>query len=97
MASLAPRRVLRAQAGCTSARARSTCQARAPAHPGASLQEELDAEMDAYFLKGDPKTAHSRLNEDLDDYFKQKPAAAAPAAAPPAEPVAVAEGEGAKQ
>lgn len=38
-------------------------------------KEELDAEMDTYFLK-DEKTAAQRLNADLDDYWKQKPAAA---------------------
>lgn len=54
------------------------------------LQEDLDAEMDAYFLK-DSKTAAQRLDTDLDAYFKEKPAEAA------AQPAAVAEGEGAKQ
>lgn len=35
--------------------------------------EQLDAEMDAYFMK-DEKTAAQRLNTDLDDYWKNKPA-----------------------
>lgn len=35
--------------------------------------EQLDAEMDAYFLK-DEKTAAQKLNNDLDDYWKNKPA-----------------------
>lgn len=39
-------------------------------------KEELDAEMDAYFLK-DEKTAAQKLNSDLDDYWKVKPAAEA--------------------
>ena len=43
--------------------------------------------MDAYFMK-DAKTATQKLDTDLDDYFKNKPAEAA------AEPIA--EGEGAK-
>lgn len=43
-------------------------------------KEELDAEMDAYFLK-DEKTAAQRLNADLDDYWKAKPTAEAEAEA----------------
>ena len=31
-------------------------------------KEELDAEMDDYFLKGDEKTAQKKLNDDLDEY-----------------------------
>lgn len=31
-------------------------------------KEELDAEMDEYFLKGDEKTAQKKLNDDLDEY-----------------------------
>ena len=47
--------------------------------------------MDSYFL-GDTKTAGQRLNQDLDEYFRAKPAAAAAD-----KPQPVAEGEGAKQ
>ena len=35
--------------------------------------EQLDAEMDDYFMK-DEKTAAQKLNTDLDDYWKSKPA-----------------------
>lgn len=36
-------------------------------------KEELDAEMDAYFLQ-DEKTAKKKLEEDMDDYWKAAPA-----------------------
>ncbi len=37
--------------------------------------EELDAQMDEYFLKsGDEKLVAAKLNEDLDSYWKNKPA-----------------------
>ena len=34
-------------------------------------KEQLDAEMDAYFIK-DHKHAQTKLNADLDGYFKEK-------------------------
>ncbi|KFM29259.1 hypothetical protein F751_1635 [Auxenochlorella protothecoides] len=56
-----------------------------------ATKEELDADLDAYFLK-DGKTAAQKLNSDLDDYWSKKPATAteeeaAPAAAEEALPV----------
>ena len=38
----------------------------------AKTKEELDAEMDSYFLK-DEKSAPKKLDADLDDYWKSKP------------------------
>lgn len=56
--------------------------------------------MDDYFLK-DGKTAAQKLNSDLDDYWKTKPAgegaAAEPEAEAPAEEEAVAEEEAAAE
>jgi hypothetical protein len=46
-----------------------------PAKPTPSAPKtaaELDAEMEAYFRKADPKKAASRLDTDLDDYMKAK-------------------------
>ena len=37
-------------------------------------KEQLDREMDDYFLKGDSQVAKSKLDQDLDDYFAHKPA-----------------------
>eukprot|EP00884_Botryococcus_braunii_P000494 jgi/Botrbrau1/10445/Bobra.0133s0052.1 len=53
-------------------------------------KEELDAEMDAYFLK-DSKTAQTKLDADLDEYFASKDKAKAASAAGTAD-VATAEG-----
>lgn len=73
------------------------CRPSASAEGYTGLQEDLDAEMDAYFMK-DSKTAVQRLDNDLDDYFKTKPAEteAEAEAEVEAAPEPIAEGEGAK-
>lgn len=51
---------------------------------GSKTKEQLDQEMEDYFLKGDPKQAQNRLDKDLDDYFASKPTEAAAEEAAPA-------------
>ena len=34
--------------------------------------EQLDQQMDEYFMKGDPKIAEKKLEEQMDDYWAKK-------------------------